>query len=144
MVDIKLSRGITETLEILKHMDEMYTKKLPKSFIDFLQSNKDISYNPKFDCVQINDISRETKVLLGIMYLKYWSNEFQQKNFLHTLYQNQKKSQEELNKKYDLEKLFKKNRIYIESKEQENLHMIQYKENIFKKIIFKIKMFFKK
>ena len=27
MIDIKLSRGITETLEILKYMDKMYTEK---------------------------------------------------------------------------------------------------------------------
>ena len=141
MIDIELSKGISETLEILKHMDEIYIKKIPKRFIEFLQSNKDISFNAKFDCFQSKDISREAKILLGIIYLKYWSNESQRKNFLQILYENEKKYKEELNKNYDLENVFIKKRENIESMQQENLQMIKYKENIFKKIMCKIKSF---
>lgn len=144
-MDIELRRGITETLEILKYMDSVYTKKIPEKFFGFLQSNKDNSYNPKIDYIQIYDISKEAKILLGIIYLKYWSNEAQQKEFLHNLSENQKKYQEELNQKYNSKELFKKESEYINDIQQENLQMIEYREeSIFKKIIRKIKMVCKK
>ena len=83
-----------------------------------------ISFNAKFDCFQSKDISREAKILLGIIYLKYWSNESQRKDFLQILYENEKKYKEVLKKNYDLENVFIKKRKNIESMQQENLQMM--------------------
>ena len=147
MIDIKLSRGITETLEILKYMDKMYTEKIPKKFMDFLKDNKDTSYTPKFDCtenLQDRDILRETKILLGIMYLKYWNDEASKKEYLQTLDENQKKYHEEINKKYNPDNLFKKDDKNIEKKLEENVQIIEYKESVFQKIVKKIKLFLRR
>lgn len=141
MRDIKLSRTITEVLEILEHMDKTYIEKLPKKFVEFLQNNQDISYIPKFDYtknLQNCDISKETKALLGMMYLKYWSYEEQKKEYLQVLEENQKKYQAEINEKYNTDNLFKNS-----NKCEEKVQMIEYKESIFRKIMNKIKLFFK-
>jgi len=145
MIDVKLSRSMTEVLEILSHMDKIYTEKLPKKFFEFLQSNQDTSYIPKFDSTKnIQDcvMHKETKALLGIMYLKYWSSEDQEKEYLQVLENNQKKYQEEINEKYNPDNLFKNKGKSVE-KVEENTQMIEYKESVFRRIINKIKLFFK-
>lgn len=144
-MDVKLSRSMTEVLEILKHMDKTYTEKLPKKFLKFLQDNQDTSHIPKFDCTKsLQDCAmyKETKALLGIMYLKYWSLEEQKKEYLQILENNQKKYQEEINEKYNPDNLFK-NSKKCEEKLEETAQMIEYKESIFQKIVKKIKLFLK-
>ena len=49
MSSLEFSEGITETLDILKHMDKSYTDKIPKKFKDFLEKNKSDSYTPHLD-----------------------------------------------------------------------------------------------
>ncbi len=145
MMDVKLSRSITEVLEILKHMDKIYIEKLPKKFLKFLQDNQDTSYIPKFDYtkkLQDCDIQKETKGLLGIIYMKYWSQEKQKKEYLQILENNQKKYQEEINEKYNPDNLFKNSKKCEENLE-ENTQMIEYKESVFQKIVLKIKLFLK-
>lgn len=145
MMNANLSRSMTEVLEILKHMDKIYTEKLPKKFMKFLQDNQDTSYIPKLDYtknLQNCNVSKETKGLLGIMYLKYWSSEEQNKEYLQILENNQKKYQVEINEKYNPDNLFK-NSKKCEEKLEENTQIIEYKESIFQKIVHKIKLFLK-
>lgn len=144
-MDVKLSRSITEVLEILKHMDKIYIEKLPKKFVEFLQDNQDTSYIPKFDYTKkLQDcvMYKETKALLGIMFLKYWSCEKQKKEYLQILENNQKKYQEKINEKYNPDNLFK-NSKKCKEKIEENTQMIEYKESVFRKIMNKIKFFLK-
>lgn len=145
MIDVKLSKSITEVLEILGYMDKTYAEKLPKKFVKFLQDNQDTSYIPKFDYTKkLQDcvMHKETKALLGIMYLKYWSSEEQKKEYLQVLENNQKKYQEEINEKYNPDNLFKNKEKSVE-KLEENTQMIEYKESVFRRIINKIKLFLK-
>ena len=76
MVNVRLSEAITEILEILKNVDNDLIEKLPQKFKDFLQENKSETYNPEFDCMKdLKDLKlkEETKNLLGIIYMNYWS-----------------------------------------------------------------------
>ncbi len=144
-MDVNLSRSMAEVLEILKHMDRTYTEKLPRKFVEFLKDNQDTSYIPKLDYtkkLQDCNISKETKGLLGIMYLKYWSQEEQKKEYLQILEDNQKKYLAEIKEKYNPDNLFK-NCKKCEENLEENTQMIEYKETILKKIVRKIKLFLK-
>ena len=49
MVTSQFSEGISEVLDILKHMDLEYTEKIPKDFMDFLEENKSTTYIPELD-----------------------------------------------------------------------------------------------
>lgn len=150
-MDVRFRRSITETLEILKHMNKLYTEKLPNKFIKFLQDNQDTSYIPKFDYtkeLQGYDVNKETKALLGIMYLKYWSSDSQRKEYLKILDDNQKKYEETINEKYDVDNLFKKEKNEYRSENtkneiNENMQIIEYKESVIQKIVNKIKKLLK-
>ncbi len=142
-MDIEFSRSITEVLEILKNMNQEYTEKLPQKLVKFLQDNRDTSYMPQFDYtknLQECNLQKETKALLGIMYLKYWSQGQQKDEYLKILEDNNKKHEAEIKEKYNTDNLFSNTKKSIE----ENTQMVEYKENIFQKIFNKIKAFFRR
>ena len=49
MISASLAEGISETLEILNHIDEAYVEKIPLKFIEFLEENKSRTYFPDMD-----------------------------------------------------------------------------------------------
>ena len=152
MIDIRLREAITEVLEILKNADNTYMEKLPEKFKKFLNDNKSTSYIPEIDfSKELKDlkIRKETKELLGIMYLNYWSNDEEKKEYVKLLSENEKKYQEELTEKYNPDNLFKnKNNNDVSPDkivEPQNISMVEYKkQGIFKRILDKITRFFKK
>ena len=44
MVSTDFSEAITETLDILKHMDNVYIDKIPKKLMHFLENNRSKTY----------------------------------------------------------------------------------------------------
>ena len=134
MIDIRLSEAITEVLEILKNADNTYMEKLPEKFKKFLNDNKSTSYIPEIDfSKELKDlkIRKETKELLGIMYLNYWSNDEEKKEYVKLLSENEKKYQEELTEKYNPDNLFKKTAKQDDINEQvvtNEVAIIKYEE----------------
>ena len=49
MVSVRLAEGISETLDILKHIDKVYVEKIPLKFIEFLEKNKSKTYVSNID-----------------------------------------------------------------------------------------------
>ena len=150
MIDIRLREAITEVLEILKNADNTYMEKLPEKFKKFLNDNKSTSYIPEIDfSKELKDlkIRKETKELLGIMYLNYWSNDEEKKEYVKLLSENEKKYQEELTEKYNPDSLFKKTAKQDDINEQvvtNEVAIIKYEESLLKKIWNKILSIFKK
>ena len=150
MIDIRLSEAITEVLEILKNADNTYMEKLPEKFKKFLNDNKSTSYIPEIDfSKELKDlkIRKETKELLGIMYLNYWSNDEEKKEYVKLVSENEKKYQEELKEKYNPDNLFKKTAKQDDINEQvvtNEVAIIKYEESLLKKIWNKILSIFKK
>ena len=150
MIDIRLSEAITEVLEILKNADNTYMEKLPEKFKKFLNDNKSTSYIPEIDfSKELKDlkIRKETKELLGIMYLNYWSNDEEKKEYVKLLSENEKIYQEELTEKYNPDNLFKKTANQDDVNEQvvtNEVAIIKYEESLLKKIWNKILSIFKK
>ena len=150
MIDIRLREAITEVLEIKKNADNTYMEKLPEKFKKFLNDNKSTSYIPEIDfSKELKDlkIRKETKELLGIMYLNYWSNDEEKKEYVKLLSENEKKYQEELTEKYNPDSLFKKTAKQDDINEQvvtNEVAIIKYEESLLKKIWNKILSIFKK
>ena len=148
MENVRFSEGITEVVEILKMIDEVYTETLPEKFKKFLNDNKSTSYKPDFDNTkELKDwnIKEETKNLLGIIYLNYWATEDEKNEYMKLLSGNEKKYQKVINEKYNTDNLFRKKQkvTKLENKAENNMEMIEKKESFWKKIIRNIKNFFK-
>ncbi len=120
--------AISEVLEILSYMEEEYKSKIPTKFLKFLQDNKDNNYkkhiDPNIDIA--SQITKDkTRIILGIIFYNFWSNEEEKKEFEKILKENENKRQKELNKLYKYEDLFKKksnvinvNNLPVEIKEK--------------------------
>ena len=152
MVSVEFSEGITETLDILGHMDKTYIDKIPRKFIEFLENNKSTCYISNLDhSKKLNEMSlkEKTKDLLAILYLKYWCAEQEKSDFSNLLRENEIKYQDALKEKYNVDNLFQKTNqsqrtMQFNSAENvNNVSMVEFKESFFKKFINKIKGIFK-
>lgn len=145
MSSLEFSEGVTETLDILNHMDKSYIDKIPKKFKDFLEKNKSDSYIPHLDHskkIKEMNLKEKTKDILATIYMNYWCNAEQKENYIKTLKQNEEKYQEELKEKYNPDNIFKnktQKTIQQEQPVQENVDLVEVKESFFTKFIKKLK-----
>ena len=94
MIDARISEGISEVLVILKSIDNIYTEKLPQKFKEFLNNNQSSSYTPDIDLskeLKDMNLKKETRNILELMYLNYWSTSEEKKEFMDMLSENEKK-----------------------------------------------------
>lgn len=145
MSSLEFSEGITETLDILNHMDKSYTDKIPKKLKDFLEKNKSDSYIPHLDHskkIKEMNLKEKTKDILATIYMNYWCDAEQKENYIKTLKQNEEKYQKELKEKYSPDNIFKnktQTMIQQEQPAQENVDLVEVKESFFTKFIKKLK-----
>ena len=153
MLSAEFSEGVSETLDILNHMDKTYIDRIPKKFIEFLNNNKSADYISNLDHSQkINEMNlkEKTKDILATIYMNYWCDSQQKANYSNLLKQNENNYQEELREKYNPDNIFKKNNqtqhIIQDTISHEvindNVAMVEYKESFFRKFINKIKTIF--
>lgn len=150
MVDTRISEGISEVLVILKNIDTIYTEKLPQKFKDFLNKNQSNTYIPNIDFskeLKDMELKKETRNILELMYLNYWSTPEEKKEFIGILNENERKYQEEINEKYNPDNLFKNKKNTSKAIEEtitEEVALVEYNESLFKKIWNKILSILKK
>lgn len=134
-----------EVYIILNYVEEELLNKIPKDFIDMLENKMnreyEYKYNEKLDFEE-QEILQETKVVFAYIFLNYWStkdeNNLIMKKFRQDIMLNEKNKPQ-----YNQEELFKnkKEKTIEETKEKQ---MIEYKkENIFTRILRKIKNIFR-
>lgn len=110
MIREDYSEAISETLDILGHMQESDIDKIPKKFIDFLKENKSKTYKPNLDYTKsIKDMKLKSQTIgiLSLINKKYWCNNEERKVFEEKLKQNELRFQEEIKEKYNVNKSFK-------------------------------------
>ncbi len=148
MASTSFSEGISETLDILNHMEKEYTDRIPEKFKEFLNKNKSTSYTPKLDHSQkINEMNlqEKTKDILATIYMNYWCTDDEKINYKKLLNENEAKYQKEIREKYNTDNMFKKHNQEAKSEEniiEENVSIIERKQSIFKRLINKIKSIF--
>ena len=141
MLNNTYAKALAEIKVILENSEDDIIKKIPKKFILFVQENYDKNYlcniNPN---ISINNqtILDETKYLIELIYRSYLCDEVQKKEYDITLQKNENEYQNNIRAKYDVD-IFKNKDI----KNYTNLPIVIEKENIFKRIIKKIKLFIK-
>ncbi len=110
MENVKHANAMKEVLEYLKGIREEDLKKIPENFLDFLNINASEDYQCNFDYSKpLSELkmSSEAKSIIGMIYYNFWCETEQQKrDFLELLDDNEKQYQEELRKKYNIDKIF--------------------------------------
>ena len=137
-----------EIYEILKIFPKELVDRIPKYKLDYIKQNMDESYEynitkETFDGKTMLD---ETAAILAILFRDYWATEKQKNKIINYHNTQREKIVNEIKEKYDPENVFKQKRIEQEKidEKKENLSVVEYKENIFKKLFNKIKEIFKR
>ena len=147
MEETQYSEAATEVLDILTYTREEDVKKIPQSFINFLNNISNKQYTPKFNHeYSINELNlaTKTKELLGFIYITWWCGENERKKYKNIIQSNNIKLEKTIN--YDINDIFKEK---VEKKPDttnnisENMSIIEYKkENLFKRFLNKLLSFF--
>lgn len=146
MLNQRYAEASVEVLDILEHMNTNDLAKVSNKFIDFLKENASKNYICNLDySKKLNDmeLKEETRGLLALMYEKYWCPEEEKEELKKKFYENEKKYQKELREKYNPDNIFTKNQDNIIESENNQTQLIEYKESVFRKILNKIRAFFK-
>ena len=147
-MDRSIERALAEVDEILNFMDEQYQKKIPEKFRKLISNNKLANYNieikPNIPLTE-QKISRKALSILSVINYNYWCNEEEKKKKLIEKYKkNGLAKQKKLKELYSPDKIFEnKKEFYKRTNEDKQLIVYNKKENVFIKIINKIKTLLK-
>lgn len=142
-----MPKAYKEVYEIVKHLSEEDFNKIPKEIIKTLHSNmdKDYEFYINFEDLQNQETLNETKLLLAIIFRDYLATEKQKEKIMEKERYDEQVYQEEMRKKYNPENFFKKQQSSLDkNKIQKETNVIEYKPNIFKKILSFFKRVFHK
>ena len=147
MVDY--DKRLVEVDEILGYLSEDDLSKIPEEIRQIIKEKKNKEYTWKYDEskeLKDQDVNRDTIVILSYLNMEYLLNK-KQKELMEKIHKlNELKSEELKRERYKPEDLFNRDKVSIEKNTNQDVQktqMIEYKENIFTKIIKKIKSFFK-
>lgn len=147
MVDIQYANAYTEVLEILKNISQEDYNKVSKGKINLFEHNANKEYIFNYDSTKTleeQNVSKTARAIIAILFRDYWATD-EQRNKIKA-FQNNKIHQieEENRQKYntDIFKNRKNSAAEVINEQAENMQLVEYKENIFKRILrFFRKMF---
>ena len=151
MVNQVYAEAISETLDILEHTKKEDVDKISPKFMEYLRNNASPNYISNLDHSQKisdMDLKQKTKVILAIIYRKFWCDEEQKLEFDKKIKNNELIYQKELREKYNLDNLFK-NKNNSSEIIQDNISnetaIVEYKEkNFIQKLFEKIRNLFRR
>lgn len=142
-MEITYKMAYTEVLEILRKLPSEELAKIPQSELKFYEKNCDKNYIFSIDAsipIEQQKISRKANAILVTIYRDFFASEQQKQKLESILKSNLIKLEEERKKIYNYDNLFK-NKEKDTKDTKEELQILK-KDNIFIKIIKKIKKFF--
>lgn len=132
-------QALAQTYYIINSFDDNTKNKLPNSLFNTIKENMDDQYQ------NTSELLIETKELLYAILNKYVLSQSQKDKLAEYYRFYDARMEEEKSKKYQYEDLFKNNKIETEPKEvKENISLVQYKENLFTKILNRLKIILKR
>ena len=147
-ITVSKKESYYEVLEILKLMDIEEVEKIPKNLLDFLNKNKAENYSFKINKnlpFENQKLKEETRVILAMLNLNYWSSEKHKKELLDLYKSNQEKYEKEIRDKYNSNSIVQKkieNNTLILNKDEQIKKEKWYKK-IYNQIIRIVKGFIK-
>lgn len=141
--------SLRELNTILDYMGNEYIEKIPKKLVRFIKENMDTSYEDNINqSIPIDEqpLKNDTKILLSLIYRNYWCDEDKKKQLMEDDANKKREYEKEIYEKYNPDNIFKNRNKVIEDIKinEDETKLIVPKETFFKKIINKIKSFFKR
>ena len=146
---LEYRQSLKEVNTILEFMGIEYINKLPEKLNKFIKENMDNTYISNINVntpIDKQELKNDTKILLSLIYRNYWCSQEKKEELLEEDRILKNKYENELREKYNPENIFKDKKQNVVNEEVVNnsVAMTVYKETIFKRIINKIKMLFKR
>ena len=131
-------KALKELSEIIKFFPRNEYRKIPKTFVNFIEENKDDNYQymiEHIDDFQNQAMLDETRVLLSIVYRDFIASNKEKKQITDMEKNELLEEEERIREKYNPDNIFKKR----DTQQKENVitnevGMIDYKESVFTKI----------
>ena len=139
----KYKDAYTEVYEILEQLDEGEYNKIPSEVIITIRENRNTEYEFELDEeleLKEQELLPETKAILFNIFRDYLSTPEQKEKIIKMQAEERLKNEQKKAKQYNSD-LFA-NKQKVQSVEREHIELIEYKENIFKRIFNKIRQFF--
>ena len=141
-VSINTRQAYSEVDEFLGLISNEHRNKIPKKLREFFREEKDTNYikgiNPNVP-IKNQKLKEETLGIIALLNLQYWCEDENEKKRLKEVYaKNEKRYQEYLQVQFNPNEIFKK-----KEPTQESLSIVEYKESIIKKLVNKIKIYFR-
>lgn len=131
-------RALKELSEIIKFFPRNEYRKIPKTFINFIEENKDNSYEyiiEHIDDFQNQAMLDETRVLLSIVYRDFIASNKEKKQITDMEKNELLEEEKRIREKYNPDNIFKKRDIQQKENVITNeVAIIRYKESVFIKI----------
>lgn len=146
MTKNNIKKALVEVEEILKYIPLDKVNKIPTTFIEYIEKNKNKEYKYEFDStieIEKQITLKETKMILGMLYLKYWSSDDEKKKIYKRLEENEIKYQEYMRNNYN-EKFVIKKQDNEKIEKKINGLPVKYKESFINKFMNFLKNLFKK
>ncbi len=139
--EIMTRQAYSEVYNIINHFEKELYAKIPQSFINAIEKNRDLNYKVNIDytkTINEQELLRETRVILSLIYRDYLCTDEQRKEIIL----NDKK---ELNEKYEInfEKIKNKRKKTYDTTEIEDKQLVKIEEKWYKRIFNKILSIFK-
>lgn len=147
MVQIEYANAYSEVLELLKYVSRSDYDKIPQNMIELFNQNCNPEYVFEYDMKQSLEeqgVSELARTIIAILFRDYWATEVQKEKIISYQKSQRIKDEEEKSQKYKYEDLFISDKKIEQDVTNNEANLIIYKENIFQKIIHKIRKFFKK
>lgn len=139
-------KALREVNEVLENMDSRYTRLISPDFMNMMIRNIDWSYDFKYDInktIEEQEISEDAKTILSIIYLRYFSTPDEKQEFMEQLNTNDIQEENFKREKYNPNKIFEKTRYDDINTLEKQVELVKIPEKWYKKLLNKIKVFFK-
>ncbi len=144
MLSVNTRQAYAEIDSFIDLLDEYNKNKIPEKLREYFKNEKDEKYIKKINpnqSIQSQNLKEETLALIAMLNLQYWCENEDEKERLKKIYaQNEKKYQDMIQEKYNIDNIFKKNEEIIENKQEQknDMQIVVYKNSTLKRIINKI------
>ena len=135
----------TEVYTILQDLNEEEYNKIPPEVVEAIKANRNEEYEYELDAeLELKDqpMLAETKAILFNMFRDYLATPEQKAKIIRM--QNEERKNNELKKqqRYNIDVFANRQKEDTVQQNSEKTQIVKYKENIFKRILNKIKRFF--
>ena len=147
-------KAFVEVLEVIDHMENEMTNKIPSEVMSAIMNNADEDYKFIYDdtkSLEEQNISEDARIIISLLFIKYIADENERTEINKLIDENEKKLYDVF-KKDEGKKILKTEEIKVEELQEENIlkninetvQMVKKEDKWYTKILNYIKNIFSK